>query len=282
SNHNGTNVGATRGVAGILNNSFDFENDESDVVNLTDISNISDVDEFGLSLWVNPEVMQSTDIFIAQSTVGASDASFILRVDVNGKIDFVLWNQAGGLRQLNSNFGKSASGEWTHILATYDGARVWLFVNDSLSATGTLTGNVRNSAQNITLGSYNNRANFYDGLLDEVFIWNRNITGSEITDLYNNETAISCSKAFGPTITLNSPINAFNTSNQTINFNGTVTSSEGITNVTLFIDGVLNETNSSGINDTDYLFTKTISDGNRNWTYESCNDECTTATRNLQ
>ncbi len=81
------------------------------------------------------------------------------------------------------------------------------------------------------------------------------------------------------TVTLNSPINTFNTTNQTINFNGTVTSPEGITNVTLFIDGVLNETNSSGINNTDYLFTKTISEGSHNWTYESCNSGgCATAT----
>ena len=82
-----------------------------------------------------------------------------------------------------------------------------------------------------------------------------------------------------PTITLNSPIEAFNSSIQTINFNGTVTAGTGITNVTLFIDGILNETNSSAINDTDYLFTKVILEGNHNWTYESCNTiGCTTAT----
>ena len=82
-----------------------------------------------------------------------------------------------------------------------------------------------------------------------------------------------------PSVTLNSPVDAFNSSSQTINFNGTVTSPAGIINVTLSIDGVLNETNSSGVNDTDYLFTKIIAEGNHNWTYESCNvNGCTTAT----
>ena len=271
SNHDGTNVGATRGATGILNFSFDFENDDSDRVNLTDISNFSSIDKFGLSVWVNPEVLQSTDVVIAQATSGQTDAMFLLRLDVTGKIDFILWNQAGGLRQLNNVKGIAKAGEWTHIVVTYDGTRAWLFVNDSLSTTGTLTGNVRNSPQNITLGSFNNLGNFYDGLIDEVFIWNRNITGSEITDLYNNATAITCTKDFFPTVTLNSPVNAFNSSSQTINFNGTVAiSGAGIANVTLFIDGVLNETNSSGINDTDYLFEKVIADGNHNWTYETC------------
>ncbi len=83
----------------------------------------------------------------------------------------------------------------------------------------------------------------------------------------------------GLTITLNSPIEAFNSTNKTIDFNGTVTGVNGIVNVTLFIDGVLNETNSSAINDTDYLFSKVIADGDHNWTYESCDsNECTTAT----
>ena len=79
------------------------------------------------------------------------------------------------------------------------------------------------------------------------------------------------------TITLNSPVDAFNSSSQTINFNGTVTGT-GILNVNLSIDGVLNETNNSGI-EGDYLFAKTISDGDHNWTYGSCDSNgCDTAT----
>ncbi len=72
-------------------------------------------------------------------------------------------------------------------------------------------------------------------------------------------------------VNLNSPIDNSNITNQTIFFNGTFISTDGIDNVTLFIDDVGNETNSSGINDTDYLFTKIISDGVHTWNYESCN-----------
>ena len=108
------------------------------------------------------------------------------------------------------------------------------------------------------------------------------IPSTEFTNRNENVLAIYTVNGSldGPVITLNTPINAFSTTNPTINFNGTVTSPVGIANVTLFIDGILNETNSSGINDTDYLFTKIIEDGNHNWTYESCNsDGCLTATR---
>ena len=72
-----------------------------------------------------------------------------------------------------------------------------------------------------------------------------------------------------PSVTLNSPIDFFNSTNSSIIFNGTVTATN-LANVSLILDGVYNETNSSGI-EGDYLFTKSLSEGEHNWTYEACN-----------
>lgn len=86
-----------------------------------------------------------------------------------------------------------------------------------------------------------------------------------------------------PVIILNSPIDFFNTTNPTIEFNGTATDLVDIGNVTLYIDDLFNETNSTPINDVPTIFTKTLSQGEHNWTYEGCNDQngCTNATRTL-
>lgn len=84
--------------------------------------------------------------------------------------------------------------------------------------------------------------------------------------------------SYAPMITLNSPADTYNSSSASVLFNVTVTSIEGITNVSLYLNGVLNETNTSGINATSYLFTKSLSDGNHNWSITSCNtDGCTTS-----
>ena len=85
----------------------------------------------------------------------------------------------------------------------------------------------------------------------------------------NNEVSeimsISVAPTFaGPLVILNAPIDNFNSSNETIIFNVTVSFSDAIANVTLFIDGGSNETNSSGF-DGDYIFTKILSEGNHNW-----------------
>ncbi len=82
------------------------------------------------------------------------------------------------------------------------------------------------------------------------------------------------------TITLNSPIDNEKFTTPTINFNASVVSENfrTVTNVSLFIDGILNQTNSSGINNTDYIFTATLSDGTHNYTYEAFNNESISTT----
>ena len=89
---------------------------------------------------------------------------------------------------------------------------------------------------------------------------------------------------FPPIVTLNSPIDTYNTTNPEITFNATVSDDQNLTNVTLIIDGIDNETNSSGINNTDYLFTKTLSEGGHNWTIRAFDNDSlstTATTRNF-
>jgi len=91
-----------------------------------------------------------------------------------------------------------------------------------------------------------------------------------------------------PDVTLNSPGNNANLSNATVTFNCTVWDDINLINVTLNIwnsTGGLyyNETNSSGANNTDYIFTKTITpDGNYTWNCEACdnNSQCSFYTTN--
>lgn len=117
--------------------------------------------------------------------------------------------------------------------------------------------------------------NFYK--LDDIII--RNFTISEPTYFIGDEESESIL-----TITLNFPVDYYNSTSDLITFNGTAFNDVGISNVSLIIDGIYNETNSSGFNNTNYIFTKTLSEGTHNWTMEACDAiECKNATvRNLE
>ncbi len=121
----------------------------------------------------------------------------------------------------------------------------------------------------------------YNGFID----WNRNITIDNFVIrnyTYPEPTYVigaEQEKDANPIISLNSPSNNTNFSVSFITFNGTVYDDVSLINVSFILDGVLNETNSSGTNNSNYLFTKTISDGSHNWTYQACDNvsQCTTA-----
>ncbi len=72
-------------------------------------------------------------------------------------------------------------------------------------------------------------------------------------------------------VTLNSPVDNFNSTSRSITFNATAIDNNILVNVSLYLNGVINETNSSGYNGT-YIFIKTFEDGNYNWTVEAFND----------
>ncbi len=83
-----------------------------------------------------------------------------------------------------------------------------------------------------------------------------------------------------PIIALNTPIDNANLTTNEVVFGGVVTDNINLINVSLIIDDVYNETNTSGINNSNYTFTKIMAEGDYTWTYEACDNSssCTNGT----
>jgi len=81
-----------------------------------------------------------------------------------------------------------------------------------------------------------------------------------------------------PVITLNSPDNAtdYLTSPIQINFSCYGSDDQNLTSVGFYVNNVLDQLNTSGINNTNYLFSKTLTDGNYNWTCEGTDNNTQT------
>jgi hypothetical protein len=74
-----------------------------------------------------------------------------------------------------------------------------------------------------------------------------------------------------PVVILNSPADNITSNSSLITFNGTVSDNVGVSNVTLYIDnGITNQTNFSGLNNTNYFFTFNLSNGIHSWNYHAC------------
>ena len=73
---------------------------------------------------------------------------------------------------------------WSHIAATFDGTTVRLYVNGSLSASQAQSGAPTPSNDPLTIGSDGLLESFWNGAIDEVRIYNRALSATEIqTDM---------------------------------------------------------------------------------------------------
>ncbi len=268
--NNGTNDGANN-VTGQIKTGYNFTAADDDKIDLDSTQTLTG--EFAIMFWFNT-VVSTTTTYIDEA--GTNDNKIFMN-DVAGSVTF----RVDGTDNVFAVPGGIVVNNWNHLLCTRDSSDVI-----ACYFNGTDLGD-NTKAGDWVIDQIGDDSNFVGfgatGAMDEPALWDREVTPTEALDIYNAQKDGfengSFTDVFAPAIVLNSPIDNFNSSSQTINFNGTVSGSP--LNVTLFIDGVLNETNSSAI-DADYLFTKVIADGDHNWTYESCNAVgCTTATTRI-
>jgi len=73
-----------------------------------------------------------------------------------------------------------------------------------------------------------------------------------------------------PVVNLNLPNNNSLSNISAITFNATASDNVALANVSLYINGTLNQTNSSGLNNSNYLFTLNLSNGTYSWNYQAC------------
>jgi len=109
--------------------------------------------------------------------------------------------------------------------------------------------------------------------IDEVGIWSRALSESEISDLWNGGAGLQFPGT--PSVTLNLPADDYETINKDITFNCTATDNNNVTNITLYIDGVANYTEIEGTGDSGEFY-QTINDlslGTYNWTCSARDDE---------
>ncbi len=274
-----TNTNNLFDVNGIINSAFDFESTNSENVKINNGAGVGEdldlLEDFSFSLWIKLESVGGGEHGYMIGKRSAGGFQYVFRVENSGNIHLSLLTTGGAIADTNA----LSLATWYHVVVTRDDDGNTIFYINGTAKDSAASNSVSHVNTDVFLAdSELHQANtIFDGVMDEVGIWNRILTPSEVTQLYNGGSGISFELIPQINITLNSPVNNFNSTSQTINFNGTI-SVLAPDNVTLFIDDVGNETNSSGILG-NYLFTKILSEGTHTWNYEACSsDECNNGT----
>lgn len=113
---------------------------------------------------------------------------------------------------------------WYHVVATYNGSAINLYINGTLVRTQTQTGDVQDSTNNVQIGRY--QASYLNGSLDDVMMLRRALSNSEVLALYNatanqyynNFTNLSVGNYTFKAYAVNTAGNKTNTETRTITY----------------------------------------------------------------
>jgi Concanavalin A-like lectin/glucanases superfamily len=134
-----------------------------------------------IEAWVRPSALSSWNT--------------VLMKEGTDQIGYGLYAQNDGGRPagyVNVGFGDNgtsgttglAANAWSHLALTYDGNSMKLYVNGQLVSSQQLTGALMSTTGGLSIGGNTMWGEYFNGLIDEVRIYSRALTATEIqTDM---------------------------------------------------------------------------------------------------
>lgn len=257
--NNGTNNGLTYEADGIIN--YSWASDGTDYVDF-DTPLLPYDEDFSINLWANSNDTTSYPVLLSQYLAGDP-----------GRLTWFYSHSGFSGRMLYAGIGVElysdadlTDGVWHMITLTREDDNWTLYIdgveNDNLEQAGVIY-------QGVGTWLYYDTSPAYPmaGLIDEVGVWGRELTVSEIEDLWNGGDGITWTDEFGtaPSVTLTSPENNSNLTTSNVDLVATVTDDQYVENVTLYIDGTVNETKTTHVNGSYTFSPSPIADGLHNW-----------------
>jgi len=177
---------------------LDGSNDYIDLGGASDFSftNGSGTDTaFSISAWVKLD--SGNRMRLISKDTSTSSREYLFGTNNNNRFNMLLGTGSVNL-DIQNNTSLNTT-DWFHVVATYDGSEtasgLKVYVNaDASSLTdfslGSYTG-MSSTAGNLEIGRFANGHSFFNGLIDEVSVFNSELSASDVTAIYNSGTPTS-------------------------------------------------------------------------------------------
>lgn len=239
---------------------------------------------YTFSFWVRmPSSTEYKVFFCVKNDTGGVDNVCLFRNNIAGKISLSYRSSE------TISFDESPYEDlnWFQITITQSvvgsNKNISIYANGVLQSNAVYTDTVEYST--LRMGRQGNNANYFNGAFDEIGMWNRSLTTSEISNLYNNGNGVTYSNV--PSSILNSPTDQSSQVNSAVIFNSTGSSFSTLINATLYIwnsSGAPKYTNAqivSGAINTTLWNNISLSNGAYVWNVNYCDSSsCNFATSN--
>jgi uncharacterized repeat protein (TIGR01451 family) len=197
--NNGTLQNGVAFAAGKVGQAFSFDG-MNDFVNIGNDASLRPT-RITVDFWMKSAAPGANAYLLAKGAEGCSYASYSFNTasDPEGDLFFdVFTSVTGFVRSPQAPAALVFDGNWHHIAGTFDGSFVRIYVDGAQQGAGTpATGNLTyglTTHNRLTLGRFDGPACVlsYQGLLDEIEIFDHALTGAQIQAIYQSGSTGKC------------------------------------------------------------------------------------------
>jgi len=171
--------------AGKVGGALELDGD-GDYVEIPNESNFDITTEITVSAWIKANQFDKE----WQAIIAKGDSTW--RIQRNQNKDSLEFACSGLKIPSGSPYGslygeKSVNdGQWHHIVGVYDGSKMYLYVDGTVDTSQPASGRINTNDEPVYIGENSERtARFWEGLIDDVRIYNYALSEGEIKTIYN-------------------------------------------------------------------------------------------------
>ncbi|MEK6793764.1 MAG: LamG domain-containing protein [Spirochaetota bacterium] len=140
---------------------------------------------FTIAAWILPENVPGSQFILGRE--GSHAGLFLFRSASNAAFRMYAVKALAAAPELVFTVAPSFSdmSAWQHIAGVYDDRKISLYVNGALVKSAALTGGIRNYSDDFFIGGCG--AEFFTGIIDEVYVYARALNASEIQMIMKQE-----------------------------------------------------------------------------------------------
>lgn len=196
-NNHGTLYGNAKSATGKIGQAASFDGVD-DSVQVPHSSSLDITNKITLAAWIYPKDKTDGKIIAKDDpadwgcyVLQIQDEKLSLQLDING------W--------VKTETSALSINQWSHVVGTYDGSHLRIYVNDQLKNSYYKTGVIKSRNINLGIGSRANDVGTqfdFNGLIDEARIYNRALSSTEVQDLYEYAPVTTTSSTSSTTTVL--------------------------------------------------------------------------------
>ena len=165
---------------------FSLSFDGGDIVTVTSTSDFTNIGngDFTVSLWGKFNEDDTWEGLISKGYYenGVNNAIVIRREEDGNKIRLSASDGTSYTNIITGSTNITKTTEWFHVVVTRGSNSFTLYINGASDGTGTYSGSLWDNNQPIEFGQGNGTSNSekLNGLMDEIAIWDDDLTSSEV------------------------------------------------------------------------------------------------------